>query len=314
MVAGSGLGTLPAVWLAFAAVFLISVMFRNVWSGPGICSVLFQDFMRYGKSKNLHFFQRPLWLQRRDLPKRWFFHFYVVSVTWNIFLLGITCRSLFFGQPFPVWFQALLGSLSGSILHLEPGNELSVLLVQMMMCMQGVRRLIECIFISVFSNGAIHPVQYCWGLVYYVLVGLTVHCEGPLLGTKAYTVRDLIAQGQWYHIAGIMLFLWGTIHQHKSHMILANLRKNKLGEVTNFRYSIPEGDWFEVVSCPHYLAELLIYIALSVTFKGQHLTWWFLILYVLFSHAMMAAQSHEFYVTLFDTYPKKRKALIPFIW
>lgn len=64
------------------------------------------------------------------------------------------------------------------------GNELSVLLVQMMMCMQGVRRLIECIFISVFSNGAIHPVQYCWGLVYYVLVGLTVHCEGPLLGTK----------------------------------------------------------------------------------------------------------------------------------
>ncbi|GCB66034.1 hypothetical protein scyTo_0010040 [Scyliorhinus torazame] len=269
--------------------------------------------MRYGKSKQ-YFFQRPPWLQRLDLPKRWFAHFYVVSVIWNALLLGITCRSLFFGHPFPIWLQRPLSLLCGNVLLLNSGDELSILLVQMMLCMQAVRRLTECLFTSVFSNGVIHPVQYCWGLVYYVLVGLTVHCEGPILGIKLYTIRDLFSQGKWYHAAGIMLFFWATIHHHKSHVILASLRKNKLGEVINFRHSIPYGDWFEVVSCPHYLAELLIYLAISMTFEGRHLTWWFLVLYVLLSHAMMAILCHEFYVKKFDTYPKKRKAFIPFIF
>ncbi|XP_069780749.1 polyprenal reductase [Narcine bancroftii] len=313
MAVGNDLGVLAIIWLVFAAIFLFSVIFRNVGSGPGICAIVFQDLMYYGKSKQ-YLLQRPPWLRRQDLPKRWFSHFYVVSVIWNSFLLGITCQSLFFGQPFPRWLQKLLGSLSGIVLHLKPGDELSILLVQMMLCVQGIRRLIECLFISVFSNGVIHPIQYCWGLVYYVLVGLTVHCEGPLLGSKVYTIGDLIEQVQWYHIAGIMLFLWATVHHHKSHMILANLRKNKSGEMINFKHSIPYGDWFELVSCPHYLAELLIYFALSLTFKGQHHVWWFVVLYVLFSHAMMAAQSHEFYVKKFDTYPKKRKAFIPFIF
>ncbi|XP_078404102.1 polyprenal reductase [Cetorhinus maximus] len=313
MSSGSGVGLIGSAWLAFAAVFLFCVIFHNVWTGSGMLAVLFQDFMRYGKSKQ-YFFQRPPWLQRLDLPKRWFAHFYVVSVIWNSLLLGITCRSLFLGHPFPTWLQRLLSLLCGNVLHLTSGDELSILLVQMMLCMQAARRLIECLFTSVFSNGVVHLVQYCWGLVYYVLVGLTVHCEGPVLGTKVYTIQDLLAQGKWYHAAGVMLFFWATVHHHKSHVILASLRKNKLGEVINFRHSIPYGDWFDVVSCPHYLAELLIYLAISVTFEGRHLTWWCVVFYVLFSHAMMAILCHEFYVKKFDTYPKNRKAFIPFIY
>ncbi|XP_072920742.1 polyprenal reductase [Hemitrygon akajei] len=312
MVVLSDLGILATAWLFFAAIFLICVVFPDLCSGSAIWRVVLKDAMCYGKSKQ-YFFQRPPWLQRQDLPKSWFSHFYVVSAMWNSFLLIITCQNLFFGQPFPLWLQRLLSFLSGSV-QLKPGNELSVLLVQIMLFVQGVRRLIECTVVSVFSNGSIHPVQYCWGLVYYILVGLTVHCEGLHPGSKVFTMHDLIAQGQWYHITGIALFLWATIHHHKSHLILANLRKNKSGEVINYRHSIPHGDWFEFVSCPHYFAELLIYFALSVTFKGQHLTWWFIVLYVLCSHALMAIQSHEFYVKKFDNYPKTRKAFIPYIF
>ncbi|XP_043546696.1 polyprenol reductase isoform X2 [Chiloscyllium plagiosum] len=269
MLSVSELSVIGVVWLVFAAIFLFCVIFHNVWSGLGIFALLFQDFMRYGKSKQ-YFFQRPAWLQRLDLPKRWFTHFYMVSVIWNAVLLGITCRSLFLRYPYPMWLQRVLNLLCGNVLHLTSGDELSILLVQIMLCVQAVRRLTECLFISVFSSGVIHPVQYCWGLVYYVLVGLTVHCEGPVLGTK--------------------------------------------GEVIHFKHSIPYGDWFEVVSCPHYLAELLIYLAISVTFEGRHLTWWFVILYVFFSHAMMAILCHEFYVKKFNNYPKIRKAFIPFIF
>ncbi|XP_072108796.1 polyprenal reductase [Mobula birostris] len=313
MVVASDLGILAIAWLVSAAMFLIFIFFPDICSGSGIWRVVLKDAMCYGKSKQ-YFFQRPPWLQRLDLPKRCFSHFYVVSMMWNSFLLIITCQNLFFGQPFPLWLQRLLSFLSGSVSHLKPGSELSVLLVQIMLFVQGVRRLGECLIVSVFSNGSIHAVQYCWGLVYYILVGLTVHCEGLHAGSKVFTIRDLIAQGQWYHIAGIALFLWATIHQYKSHMILANLRKNKSGEVINYKHSIPYGDWFEFVSCPHYFAELLIYFALSVTFKGQHFTWWFVVLYVLCSHVLMAVQSHEFYVKKFDNYPKTRKALIPYIF
>lgn len=35
---------------------------------------------------------------------------------------------------------------------------------------------------SVFSNAVIHVVQYCFGLTYYVLVGLTVLSQVPMDG------------------------------------------------------------------------------------------------------------------------------------
>uniref|UniRef100_A0A4W3IM30 Polyprenal reductase n=1 Tax=Callorhinchus milii TaxID=7868 RepID=A0A4W3IM30_CALMI len=245
---------------------------------------------------------------------RWFIHFYVVSVTWNGLLLAILCQNLFWGQPFPMWLQRLLSFVSGSQLHMTPGDELSVLLVHMLLWIHSIRRLTECLFISVFSNVVIHPVQFIWGLTYYVLVGLTLHCEGPPLGTKVYKIQDLLVQYRWYHVAGLTLFFWATVHHHKSHIILASLRKNKLGEVVNLSHRVPHGDWFEQVSCPHYLAELLIYLALAMVFGGRHLTWWSVVLYVLSSHAMMAVQSHEFYVNKFENYPKNRKAFIPLIF
>lgn len=45
-----------------------------------------------------------------------------------------------------------------------------------------MRRLFECLYVSVFSNAVIHIVQYCFGLVYYVLVGLTVLSQVPMDG------------------------------------------------------------------------------------------------------------------------------------
>lgn len=35
-------------------------------------------------------------------------------------------------------------------------------------------------------------------------------------------------------------------------------------------YVIPHGDWFEIVSCPHYLAEIVISLSLSLSLSLLH--------------------------------------------
>lgn len=57
---------------------------------------------------------------------------------------------------------------------------LSTFLVLVSVWVHSLRRLFECCYISIFSNAVIHVVQYCFGLVYYVLVGLTVLSQAPM--------------------------------------------------------------------------------------------------------------------------------------
>lgn len=62
---------------------------------------------------------------------------------------------------------------------------------------------------------------------------------------------------------GAALFLAGNVLQFASHWGLAQLSKQKPG------YSIPSGGLFEWVSCPHYLAEIIIYLGLVLASQGQ---------------------------------------------
>ena len=50
-------------------------------------------------------------------------------------------------------------------------------------------------------------------------------------------------------------------------MIFAQLKRESGGG-----HSIPQGDWFSYVSCPHYLAEIIIYLCLAVILGPRHLT------------------------------------------
>ena len=57
------------------------------------------------------------------------------------------------------------------------GPQLSTLLVQLLLLVHSLRRLLECLFVSVFSDGKMHLVQYAFGLGYYITLGLTVLCS-----------------------------------------------------------------------------------------------------------------------------------------
>lgn len=73
--------------------------------------------------------------------------------------------------------------------------QLSTVLMQMLLCIHSLRRLLECLFVSVFSKGVMHLAQYMFGLCYYVMLGLTVLC------------MDRLGKGQLKKINMLILYL-----------------------------------------------------------------------------------------------------------
>ncbi|XP_061848806.1 polyprenol reductase isoform X3 [Colius striatus] len=286
---------LAAAWALLAAAFLAALVVLRAAPAPrpggglsGGLSELFQDLIR------------------------WFTHFYVVSVLWNGFLLIWLFQDKFLRRPLPSWIQHMHHALGRGLQSKNTDVEhFSVLLVLVLLWLHSCRRLAECLWTSVFSSGVIHIVQYCFGLGYYIAVGSTLLCQVP---TNVRNGKELSVQIRWYHIVGAMMYIWASLHQHRCLVILANLRKSKSGKVISLSHSVPVGDWFERVSCPHYFAELLIYLSMAITLGFHNVTWWCVVMYVLFNQALAAVLCHEFYQKNFSSYPKHRKAFIPFVF
>ncbi|KAM6429338.1 polyprenal reductase [Rhynochetos jubatus] len=305
---------LAAAWALLAAAFLTALLLLR-WAparrlGGGV-SGFFQDLIRYGKTKR-GCGQCPAWFRLLQVPKRWFTHFYVVSVLWNGFLLIWLFQAEFLRGSLPSWIQHVHHALGRDSQSEDTGNEhFSALLVLLLLWLHSCRRLAECLWTSVFSSGVIHIVQYCFGLVYYIAVGSTVLCQVP---ANVRNGKELSVQICWYHLVGVTVYTWASLHQHKCLVILANLRKSKSGKVINLSHGVPFGDWFERVSCPHYFAELLIYVSMAITLGFHSVTWWCVVTCVLFNQALAAVLCHEFYQKNFTSYPKHRKAFIPFVF
>ena len=80
-------------------------------------------------------------------------------------------------------------------------------------------------------------------------------------------------------------------------------------------YFIPYGDWFSWVSCPHYLAEVTLYLGLLIvgasgTYNGSLLS---LEAFIIANLASNAAETHAKYNKRFEDYPQNRWAMIPYV-
>lgn len=130
--------------------------------------------------------------------------------------------------------------------------------------------------------------------------------------STATTVAELFKDSlRRYHLPPIMLFFWAYLHQYHCHNILGRLRTGK----AKSQYCIPNGDWFEFVSSPHYLAEMLIYLALSLCLAVHHpLTpMWLVFLSTCCTLSASAKQTHQWYKK-FEDYPTNRKIVIPYVY
>ena len=88
-------------------------------------------------------------------------------------------------------------------------------------------------------------------------------------------------------IAACIAFLWAWKHQFIHHKIFAKLKKQLILSGSKSVHSIPHGDWFHYVSCPHYLAEILMYASLSIILSANHKTGIVVFLWVLINQTIV---------------------------
>lgn len=115
-----------------------------------------------------------------------------------------------------------------------------------------------------------------------------------------------------------VLFLFASYIQYQSHVILAQLRTDKSSkEPSQNTYHIPRNGLFRLVICPHYLAEIIIYLAMyqMTPYNGSlNFSWLSTVLFVAANQLVASLVTHRWYRVKFgDKFSPKVKALIPFV-
>jgi len=108
-------------------------------------------------------------------------------------------------------------------------------------------------------------------------------------------------------IAGAAVFAVGFYINRQSDNILTHLRT-----AGDDAYRIPRGGMFNLVSCPNYLGEILIWTGWAVatwSLPGLAFAAW-----TVANLAPRARFHHQWYREQFPDYPEDRKALIPRLW
>ncbi|XP_041012782.1 polyprenol reductase 2-like [Juglans microcarpa x Juglans regia] len=332
-------GLLRAAWIAGTLPILIASLpssrlsgFRDALSG----------FAKRGKTMQSS-------SQRFTIPQRFFCHFYWVAVVWTTLLLVTTWMYAYTTAPMvsePFLYSSIASYLTGGshILSWHKSRSTSLKQIYMvwrsvflllLMEVQVLRRLFETIYVFNYSPSArMHIFSYLIGLFFYMAAPLSLCCncipevyEFAVNGVAEFIVRGksqmpaiefdwwefvnpLVKLG-WRQWIGAAIFFWGWVHQQRCHVILGSLRDH-MEQVDE--YVIPHGDWFEIVSSPHYLAEIVIYASLVVVSGGADLTIWLLFAFVVANLVFAAAETHRWYLRKFDNYPSNRLVIFPFIY
>eukprot|EP00573_Skeletonema_grethae_P011460 CAMPEP_0201711246 /NCGR_PEP_ID=MMETSP0578-20130828/59040_1 /ASSEMBLY_ACC=CAM_ASM_000663 /TAXON_ID=267565 /ORGANISM="Skeletonema grethea, Strain CCMP 1804" /LENGTH=312 /DNA_ID=CAMNT_0048200297 /DNA_START=414 /DNA_END=1349 /DNA_ORIENTATION=- len=170
----------------------------------------------------------------------------------------------------------VVGSIITTITILISNNNLSDIhattdhtkwLPAYLLLMHLVRRFCECMWVQKsVSTSRMHVAGYFLGVIHYLclpFVFIPIHDE---LGqdSSSNAVKSFVV------FMGCLFFQY---QQHRHHVILGDLRSNKTAKSSSTgganSYRIPKGGWFEFVSCPHYLAEIMIYFMLAILIELQ---------------------------------------------
>lgn len=173
-----------------------------------------------------------------------------------------------------------------------------------------MRRIYEEKFVFIPSSAKMNIFHYAIGFIFYssaVLLNLNY-----LLSTSGILSSEISVYSRF----ALVIFMFGQVLQFHSHKILANLRAKLTKKDRNTHsktYLLPVGGLFNLVSCPNYLAECLIWTSLLILTDFE-MNMFALVLWVYANQIIAALHYHSWYkMTFFKSYPSVRKAIIPFI-
>ncbi|KAK3092950.1 hypothetical protein FSP39_009294 [Pinctada imbricata] len=172
--------------------------------------------------------------------------------------------------------------------------------------------LLACFLIHYFQRSFIFPYLMKSGrptpLIPFLLAFVFCLCNGYLQAGYIITYADFgagLTSNVSYYLGIILFFVGMAINIHADH-VLRNLRKP--GEKG---YKIPHGGMYNFISCPNFFGEILEWSGFAIA-NGTVAAISFAI-FTACNIGPRACQHHKWYQQKFEDYPKKRKALIPFV-
>ncbi|KAF8793301.1 polyprenol reductase-like [Argiope bruennichi] len=296
------------MWIIYS--FIVTFCGVNVLFVKNIPSVLVR-FYSFGKAHKSFNKQNSV-IKWFEIPKRWFSHFYVFAVVYFLFITKAVLLRYFGNVSSPFFVQLL--NLLGSSKREGIVSAESVVILSILLFLQVCRRCYECLFVSVYSDAKMNISHYIVGFTFYFGVGLSLLHDAP--GFEKFNDHSVnYISGKWVtlpHLIGVVLFLSAFNLQFKTHKTLASLRKTG-DKVTSTGHYLPTSGFFEYVSCPHYFAEIVIYLSGCIILGGKSYSWWLVCLWTVCSQILTGLMSHQWYKKTFKNYPVKRKAVIPFL-
>ena len=199
-------------------------------------------------------------------------------------------------------------------IHILLATPITTLIASTLVTLQCWRRFYETQFVQVFSKTLkINLSQYLVGFIHYFCTVLIV-----LSQAEGFTRNSNVAELKWEDISFMTVFwtlsfIYSWYHQYQSNLTLANMRKDKKGSVVSQKHSIPRGGFFEMLSSAHMFFEMAMYISLY-GILNENTSAIYVLLWVLSNQSMNSYLTHQWYKETFKDYPKKRKAIIPFLF
>ncbi|XP_076468210.1 polyprenal reductase-like isoform X2 [Babylonia areolata] len=300
-------GMLSVFWLVTSAVLILSYFIDQHPSCPNVWrSLLRWGKMRVGVVAGSDYFY--------EVPKRWFRHFYVLGTVVTSSVVVVVWGVVYGGQQWPVGLAGLIDWLQYPAGDTGLTDVVPVLLTLTLEVAQVVRRSYETFFVNVFSRGAsMTLLHYLLGFVFYLSIGPCV-----LTGTDFRHLRapDAIdAMDGMVYLTAVVIFLSASVVQHQSFRTLAALRMagKDQGSKPRSTYPLPSGGLFELVSCPHFLAEILIYFSFCVVFRFCNVALLSLFIFVLVNQVLAALLNHQWYCRHFPVVRETRCAVFPYL-
>ncbi|KAK2159918.1 hypothetical protein LSH36_143g01001 [Paralvinella palmiformis] len=245
------------------------------------------------------------WLEFRKRLGQYYFVGFLGSV-WVSYNLLWSCAGYGTSERFSNTVAYLGGPGSGDV------DNLHALLAAGMLTFQMGRRFYESFRISIFSGRQVLNIfGALMNLADFFCLGLSIAVDTEIgSGISSFSFSNV----SFRPLVAIPLFVFASRLQHNSYLKLARLRKNRAGHIVTTAYKLPNSEWFDLISGPHYLAKILIMASLGIVLGRGCTTWYWLSAYVITNQLYLAHGTHKLYLQKFENYPKHRKVIIPYLF
>ncbi|XP_022719952.1 very-long-chain enoyl-CoA reductase-like [Durio zibethinus] len=196
-----------------------------------------------------------------------------------------------------VYTPAFLAGISSFVIFPDVG--LRFLLLRSAISIHFFKRVLESLFVHKYSGEMPFDTMIVILLSYFSASALMIFNQHLTMGLPEPPV-DL-------KYPGILLFLIGISGNFYHHYLLSKLRSKGAKE-----YKIPKGGLFDIVICPHYLFEVLVFWGFA--FISQTLYSFSCSLGTSFYLLGRSYATRRWYLSKFEDFPKGVKAMIPFVF